>query len=125
MGFWIFMLLMNLLIPLAMIGFGSYFTKNPPKNINRLFGYRTPMSMKNKDTWEYAHRYFSRIWFVTGWITLLITVVAMLLLLGQSIERISSLGGIVCLLQCIPLVAVIYPTEKALKKKFDKDGNPK
>ncbi len=124
-GFWIFMLLMNLLIPLSMIGFGSYFTRNPPKNINKLFGYRTPMSMKNKDTWEYAHRYFGRLWFVTGWITLLFSVVAMLLLLGQNRETIGWLGGIICLLQCIPLAAVIYPTEKALKKKFDKYGNRK
>ena len=50
MGFWIFMLIMDLLIPVTMIGFGSYFMKNAPKEINAVFGYRTSMSMKNKDT---------------------------------------------------------------------------
>ena len=34
MGFWIFMLLMDLLIPLTMIGFGRYFMKNTPKELN-------------------------------------------------------------------------------------------
>ena len=40
MGFWIFMLLMNLMIPLTMIGFGRSFMKNTPKEINAVFGYR-------------------------------------------------------------------------------------
>lgn len=40
-GFWIFMLLMSLLIPAIMIGFGQMFLKAPPKDINAAFGYRT------------------------------------------------------------------------------------
>lgn len=48
MGFWIFMLVMDLLIPFTMVGFGKYFIKNAPKEINKVFGYRTPMSMKTK-----------------------------------------------------------------------------
>lgn len=51
MGFWIFMLMMNLLIPLSMIGFGWMFLKSPPKEINAVFGYRTRRSMLNPDTW--------------------------------------------------------------------------
>ena len=47
MGFWIFMLVIDLLIPLTMIGFGRLFLKKIPKDINALFGYRTSMSMKN------------------------------------------------------------------------------
>ena len=50
MGFWIFMLIMDLLLPFTMIGFGRYFMKKAPKEINSVFGYRTSMSMKNKDT---------------------------------------------------------------------------
>lgn len=57
MGFWIFMVVMDLLIPLTMIGFGRYFLKSAPKEINVIFGYRTTMSMKNRDIWEFAHRY--------------------------------------------------------------------
>ena len=61
MGFWIFMLIMNLLIPATMIGFGRYFMKKAPKEINAVFGYRTSMSMKNKDTREKDDKFMSRI----------------------------------------------------------------
>ena len=80
------------------------------------------MSMKNKDTWEFAHHYSGKIWYKSGLVTLLISVVAMLMVLGQNTDTIGRLGGIICLLQCIPLVAVIFPTEIALKKNFDKNG---
>ncbi len=46
MGFWIFMLLMDLLIPLTMVVFGKMFMTKSPKNINAVFGYRTTMSTK-------------------------------------------------------------------------------
>ena len=49
------MLVMNLLIPATMAGFGRAFLKKAPGKINYAFGYRTSMSMKNKDTWDYAH----------------------------------------------------------------------
>ena len=63
MGFWIFMLIMDLLLPFTMIGFGRYFMKKAPKEINSVFGYRTSMSMKNKDTWEFAHKYCGKVWY--------------------------------------------------------------
>ena len=56
MAFWVFMLIMGLLIPLTMVGFGKLFLTRAPKNINMVFGYRTVMSMKNRDTWEFAHK---------------------------------------------------------------------
>ena len=39
MGFWIYMLIMDLLLPFTMIGFGRYFMKKAPKEINEMFGY--------------------------------------------------------------------------------------
>ena len=62
MGFWIFMLIMDLLIPFTMIGFGKMFLKKAPDQINYVFGYRTSMSMKNQDTWVFAHHYCGKIW---------------------------------------------------------------
>ena len=54
MGYWIFMLIMNLLTPAVMIVFGIIFKKRAPKEINWIYGYRTQMSMKNEDTWQVA-----------------------------------------------------------------------
>lgn len=125
MGYWVFMLCVNLLIPVTMIGFGKLFLNKAPKEINYIFGYRTTMSMKNTDTWEFAHKYCGRIWFIWGRILLLLTIIAMLFVLGKDDDTVGMIGGIVCGFQLIPVLGSIYPTEKALKKTFDKDGNRK
>ena len=125
MGIWFMMLGFNLLIPAIMLGAGKLFTKNTPKDINWIIGYRTTMSMKNEDTWAFAHKVAGAFWWKWGWITLAITVVAMLLILNKSNEVISVVGCIVMFAQMIPLIAVIPHTEKALRNTFDKDGNRK
>lgn len=66
MGFWIFMVCMNLLIPLAMVGFGAVFLRWPPKEINGAYGYRTARSMASQEAWDFAHAYFGRLWKWTG-----------------------------------------------------------
>ena len=119
------MLGFNLLIPAIMLGAGKLFSKNTPKDINWIFGYRTTMSMKNEDTWYFAHRVAGAFWWKWGWTTLAITVVAMLLILNKSNEVISVVGCIVMFAQMIPLIAVIPHTEKALRNTFDKAGNRK
>ena len=122
MGFWLFMLTMDLLIPFTMIGFGRYFLKKVPKEINMVFGYRTAMSMKNKETWEFAHKYCGKIWYACGWIMLPVTVVFLLLTIGKSEDYVGMVGEVICIVQLIPLIGSIFPTEIALKKNFDKNG---
>lgn len=123
MGFWIFMLIADLLIPLTMIGFGRYFLKNTPKEINAVFGYRTAMSMKNKDTWAFAHHYCGKLWYVGGWILLLLSIIIMMSVIGKTENTIGMVGGILCNIQMIPLIGTMLPTERALRKTFDKNGN--
>ena len=125
MGFWVFMLVMDLLIPLTMIGFGRYFIKRVPKEINAVFGYRTSMSMKNKDTWQFAHKYCGRIWYFSGLIMLPITVIFLLLVIGENKDCVGTVGGIICGVQLIPFMGSVLPTEIALKKNFDKKGKKK
>lgn len=123
MGFWIFMLASDLMIPFTMIGFGRYFLKTAPEEINSLFGYRTTMSMKNKDTWIFAHKYCGRLWYTGGLIMLPISIVVMLPVIGKTEDTIGTIGGILCVVQMIFLIGSIFPTEKALKSTFDKNGN--
>lgn len=125
MAFWIFMLCMILLVPLTMICFGRIFLKNPPKEINSIYGYRTPRSTKNIETWKFAHHYSGKLWFQWGVILLPLSILPMFFLLGKSTDEIGTWGSIICLLQIIPLVGVIFPTEAALKKTFDENGNKK
>ena len=122
-GFWIFMLLMDLLIPFTMIGFGRLFLTKAPEKINAAFGYRTAMSMKNKDTWEFAHKFCGRLWFWCGLALLPVAVIPMVFVLGRSIDTVGTVGGIVCMIELVPLVGSIFPTEAALKKMFDRNGS--
>lgn len=123
MGFWIFMVCMVLLTPVIMIAFGNYFSKNAPKEVNGIFGYRTAMSMKNKDTWKFAHTYCGKIWYISGLVCFPVSIAAMLAIMGKSEDVVGKVGVILCLVQLIPLVGAIIPTEKALRKNFDKNGN--
>lgn len=125
MKFWIFIFSMNLVIPLSMIIFGKYFTKHKPESINGVFGYRTPMSMKNKETWEFAHNYFGRIWFYMGVILLIISVLGMLFLIEKNESIIENYSVILNIIQIIFLIIPIAPTELALRKNFDRQGNRK
>jgi len=125
MGFWIFMMIVDMLIPLTMIGFGKYFTKNAPKEINGIYGYRTSMSMKNKDTWEFAHHYCGKLWVSIGLSMLVLSLIGMVFLFGKNENSIGKIGGIICGVQVFLLVASIFPTEVALRKNFDKNGNKK
>ena len=123
MGFWIFMLVMNLIIPVIMTGFGWYFLKGRPKEINHIVGYRTKLSMRNQDTWRFAHQYCGKLWFVLGLILLILT--PLIMVLGLKLDNNIDYGGIICTVQVILLVGTIIPTERALHRTFNKDGSRK
>lgn len=123
MQYWIFMLIMDLLLPVFMIGFGKYFSNHAPKEINSLFGYRTEMSMKNEQTWQFAHHYFGKLFYRLGWIVLAGTVICMLPTIEKDITFISIVSMIIIGIQLIPLIACIVITERALRKNFDSAGH--
>jgi len=127
MKFWIFMLVMNLLIPITMISFGHSFEKKPPK-IERskfAFGYRTIMSMKNADTWEYAHRIFGKLWFRFGIVLGLISIIPLFFVIGKDKDTVGFAGLIICFVQLVAMLLPVIPTELALRRRFDKYGNRK
>lgn len=122
MGFWIFMLLADTLLPVVMICFGKLFQKFPPKTINPVFGYRTKMSMKNRDTWQFAHQYCGKVWRLCGVILLPLSMIPMFFVMGQNEEIVGILGSILWVVQLIPLTGSVFFTERALKKTFDENG---
>ena len=121
-SFWFFMLVCNLLLPVCMSGFGRYFRNKAPGQINMLFGYRTSRSTKNRDTWEFAHHYFGRLWYRLGLIMLPVTVAAMMPVFGKNIDFVGFYGSIVSLVQIVVMLVPIWFTESALKRTFDEDG---
>ena len=118
MGFWFFMMIMVLIIPCMLFGFGNLFLKTPPRTINTVFGYRTKRSMRNIETWNYAHKYIGKLWKKCGIIAFLTSLITMLCIIGQGEDMIGTVGAIVEVFQILLALATIIPTEQALKKKF-------
>jgi len=116
----IFSLIMTTIMSLTMIGMGSLFLKNPPKEINSVIGYRTAMSSKNKDTWCFAHSYSGKVWLISGIITAILSVVFILAL--QNLKNYNQLMLVLFYLQMATLLLVIPLTEIALRKTFHKNG---
>lgn len=123
MGFWIFMAVVSLFIPIIMVIFGKLFLKAAPKDINGIYGYRTAMSMKNRDTWEFAHKYCGKVWFYAGLVLLPLNFIPLIFVIGKGTDLIGAVGTVFCLIDTAVMLLSIIPTEKALKKNFDSDGN--
>ena len=121
-GFWVFMLIMCLLTPAMMIGFGKFFMKGGPKQINDAFGYRTTRSMKDQETWRFAHQYSGKIWLYSGLALLPISIAAMLFVYGKSVDTTGIAGLIIVIVQMIVMICAIPFTEAALKRNFDDLG---
>ncbi len=119
----IFLFVCNFIIPIIMLFFGVKFRKHGPKNINGIYGYRTSMSMKNKETWEFANQYCAKVWMKLGFVMLPISIIGSILefLFIGDVQGIIEI--IIVTIQTTVLIISIFPVEKALKKNFDQYGN--
>ena len=125
MGFWIFMVISDLVVPAIMLLFGKcVFKKAPQRKFNIAFGYRTNMSMKNQ-----GYLGVSLINYIGK------TMVLCRLdpdarfdhsdafsLSEKTENTVGTLGAVLCVIQLAVLIGSIFPTEYALKKTFDKYG---
>ena len=118
MSFWIFCLVMNLLLPAVMLCFGRRFQRKPPERINSVYGYRTARSMKNQETWNFAHETCGRLWVRLGKLSFLPALLAAALTFGCGIETVSVVSVVVVTIQTLALIGSIFPVERALKRKF-------
>ena len=123
MWFWWVMLFCDLLIPVTMLIGGRVMWKHCPNSINGLFGYRTHRSMKNMDTWKFAHDYCGRLWWKLGLWMFVPSVLIHIPFYHSTEDQIATVAMILVIVQCIVLIASIIPTEHALKKTFDRNGN--
>jgi len=98
--------------------------KFPPKKINQLYGYRSPSSMKNQQTWDEANRFSNRylvrlgsILIIIGLLTTFIFNAAIVPIKSEALLRPMLLIGTAIASAVILIVA----TEKHLTKTFDKE----
>ena len=123
MEVWIALLVGNVLMCVIMLMSGWMCLFKAPKKINMLIGYRTRRSMKNEETWLFAHHYVGRLLWKWGWVSLPVVAVSMLLMFKQPENVITILGLVLTVLIMVLIIASALFTERALKKYFDAGGN--
>ena len=122
MGFWLFVTVMDLLVPAIMLYFGWRFQKKPPEKINQIYGYRTARSMKNQETWRFAHETCGRLWVRLGAVLLLLSLAAAAMTFGRGVETAGIVSAAVVVVQVVVVIGSIVPVERALKRNFDDQG---
>lgn len=121
MEFWIFMFIVTLLIPAALLL--TWFLCPRFKTIHNASGYRTSRSMKNQDTWDFSQKYCAKISLYMFFPTLILAIVIMPMFIGKSIDAIGWIGLAVTIIQMMSFIVIMVFTESALKKTFDESGN--
>lgn len=122
MFLWWFTFICDMLIPITMIVLGKIMWKRSPQNINAVVGYRTFRSMKNMETWKFAHEFCGRLWWKIGWITLFPSFVISIPFFYASENAIGALCGVLCTVQCTIMIVTVFLTERALKRTFFDNG---
>ena len=121
MGFWIFMFIVTLLIPAALLLIWYLCPKL--KTINNASGYRSKRSMQNQDTWDFAQKYSSKISLYMFFPSLILAIAIMPTVSSKPIDRIAWIGLGITMIQMMSFIVIMIFTEKALKKRFDESGN--
>ncbi|QNO13768.1 SdpI family protein [Alkalicella caledoniensis] len=102
-------------IPLIMILIGFLWREHYPKNINWVYGYRSFRSMKNQQTWEFAHRHFAKNSLILGTALVVFNIFIFLFFDAEQLN-------IWVPIHLAVLFLTILPTEIALRRSFDKNG---
>lgn len=114
--------IVNLIIPAVML-FGGYMMKTcPPRSISRWVGFRTALSMKNADTWAFAHACCGRVWWKIGWISLALSVLGQLPFAKAGEETLETLALVMVLAQSFVLLGTVVYVQRELKRAFDESG---
>lgn len=92
---------------------GIFSLIKPPKKINPFYGYRTKLSRKSQEHWDYAQPYSSKMMIAQGFYLALMSVSLPLATLGNLAEVLLSI-----FLLLFSLSAIVLSTEYALKRKF-------
>lgn len=108
------------IIPFICLFVYLLFQYKPPKKANKLYGYRTKLSMKNQLTWDYAQTYFSLVFAGISILLLCLGCVYSVVSMFLDINTCLIVG---CALFCIQGISLLFPVffvEKKLKQIFQK-----
>lgn len=109
--FWI----TDLVAPATLMVLGLFYKFRPPREINRISGYRTSRSMRSQQAWDYAQKRVADTFPLLGGVLLLLIALDKAFLpVPQEYLSLGNVG-----LVFAALLFLIVKIELELKKKFD------
>ena len=109
----------SLMAGIFFIIFGFILMKYPPESINSVLGYKSPLAMKNQDTWDVSQKYSGFMAVVFGVISCIFGVWSVIQPMAINKERMQLL------LLLISAIAIMAIEEINLMKLFHMDGSRK
>ena len=100
-GFWLYMTVVDMIIPVVMICMGSRLSRRPPESMKSAFGYRSKQAKKNQDTWEFANKHCGRTWHMLGIALTVLTLAIMKGCYSGSREEVVLIGGATVIFQIV------------------------
>lgn len=122
MGFNLLMVIVVSFVPIVMIIFGNMFLKNPPKEPNWAFGFRTKFSMKSQETWDFSQNLNGKYWKTLGLVLLPLSNATLAIMNGYDIDTIGKVVGVIEIVQCLFMIGATFAVSAKLKKVFDANG---
>jgi len=111
------------ILPIIVLAFGIFARMGLPRRVNWFIGYRTSLACKNQDTWAFAHRYWGKLMIMCGFILTALSAIGIVLIARDTFTLEPALFlGVSAIATLVAVVVSIIPTEIALKKEFDKNG---
>ena len=116
---------MVVLLPCVMLLFGFIWRGGGPETVNVIYGYRTVLSMKNMETWRFAHIYCGRLWRAFGAVLLVVSSLVFAFFHGADKDVAAWAFVAITLAQVASIIPTILLTERAMRRHFNKDGTRK
>lgn len=108
---------MSLIVGIVFIAFGFSLIKYPPESENSVMGYKTPLSMKNKDTWNVSQRH-------SGFIAIILGVINAIFGIWSFIQpMVINKDSMQLLLLLISAISILIIEEIHLLRLFHMDGS--
>ena len=108
---------MSLIVGICLSIFGFSLIKYPPEDINSVMGYKTPLSMRNKDTWNASQKHCGFIMIIFGVINAIFGIWALI----QPVA--SNEDSMQLLLLLISAISIFLIEEIHLFKLFHMNGS--
>ena len=118
-------LLCGLIMPVTMIATGAFMWRFPAKY--KGMGYHTERAESSPAAWAYAQNICARLVTLVHIPVLMLTIAAIIIGAAIKMSEDTAVALLLAMIvvQVIVLTAILCTVESKLRKRFDKNGNPR